>query len=490
MAEYWTNHLNNYLSPKVDSPSKLSGPGNYYAQGDDIEFDSFFSLRSLSKSVCIVYKSNFSLLNLESTSFRIGYESWIVFEECKIEDIKITHLTLQSLTFKACKIGNIEIQDCKPLSIFKLIGENEIKNIKITNSAISQFEIVEGKSLDHIYLSNNVIMSISIKDSLLNKLECFENNRLDDLTIKNCKFEKFFFQENCVNDILSLGKCSGGVLEFNRCKFSVDTIDVNNCSMALNFHKTQAYVKLRFRIKKSESCKMSLNRCYFSEEVSFIGAFEYKEKNFFINDSVFKDLVLFDDDNAKCLVISASLFQKGLLLPIPKINKVSEIDSSVWCILKNQSLSRNDNIKALEFRKNELTAYTNELRIKRTHFQERLVLFFNKVSNNHGINWFLGILFTVFIWLFFYSIFVMSKDNFHGLFHSNSTFLLTDRYFWSDAVSFLWIPQGVSDLSNGLKEHHSWISEFLMTISFVLGKIFIAYGVFQTISAFRRHGKA
>jgi hypothetical protein len=515
MAQYWAENSDGGYSESVDSISELikySRAKRFYAQGVDIDLLPFLNLGTFQIVECIIYRSDLNHIVLQSSGNQTGYRHQIVFKDCKVKDFKLIDVTLPTLRFSNCEIADIQINDsksiidlefkgknnienieiinCKGINKIEFSGSNDIKNLIIKDCPITYFIVEDAKLLENIKITNSNISEIKIKSSFLGDFECIENLGLNLLSINASKFNKLFFQEINLYVRVSIEKCTSGILEFSRCNFTGMNLNVTDCSIKLNFQKIQVYKNLIFRIGNSQTTEVKINRSYFSDEVSFLGQFSVKDKNLFITDTVFRDLVLFDDDTAKSLVIKETLFQKGLMLPIPKTNRMTEIDSSVWCILKNQALSRNENINAIEYRKNELTSYTNELKINGTHFQERLVLLFNKISNDHGINWFRGVLFTVITWLLFYSIFVMSKDNFYGLFHRGGTFLLTDSHFWSDAISFLWLPQGVSDLSNGLKEHHPGIFSIIMAISFVFGKIFIAYGAFQTISAFRRHGKA
>jgi hypothetical protein len=493
MAKYWAKYSTNTFSNEEDSisaiPSFLSAK-TLYAQGEDIDFDNIFAVGHQNIIECIIYKSDITNVSLQASNHRTGYTHKIVFEECKIKEVRLINLSFRSLSFINCNVENIDIRHSTSLHNLELNGNNEIKSLIINECVITQFAIKDAKLIENVKITDGKIINFQISNSKLTDFECFRIKTFSNPSIYKCVFNKISFQENDLHGSLYLDNCLGGKLEFKLCEFHLDNIYIPNCSMRLDFNKVRVYPKVIFNINQSQKSKIYFNRCYFSNEVLFLGQIANNEKNLYISDTVFRDLVLFDDDNAKSLVIKETLFQKGLMLPIPEIHRITEIDSSVWCILKNQTICRNENINAIEYRKNELTSYTHELKINGTHFQERLVLFFNKISNNHGINWGLGIFFTVFFWLLFYSIFVMSKDNFYGLFHRGSIFLLTDSHYWSDAISFLWIPQGLADLANGLKENHSGLNEVIMTISFFLGKIFIAYGVFQTISAFRRHGKA
>jgi hypothetical protein len=339
-------------------------------------------------------------------------------------------------------------------------------------------------------IENSPIENIIINNSSIGTFRCNNNLLLIDFSIKNCEFKSISFHESTIHGKLSMSECKHGEILFKLCEIKVKEVSLTNSSIELLFQKIRSYVKPIFRFNGSQKSKISLERCYFSEEVLFQGQQSDNERNLFITYTVFKDLVLFDDDHCKCLVVKECLFQNGLLLPIVNINKPIEVSSSVWCILKNQAVSRNENISALEYRTKELISYSKELKDKKIKCQERIVLFLNRCSNYHGIDWGRGLLFTLGSWIIFYALFTLSKDDFYCLIHTNCKFALFDSNYMADALNYLWIPEGLNDLSNALIANHSLISSISMILFFVLGKILIAYGAFQTISAFRRHGKA
>jgi uncharacterized membrane protein YecN with MAPEG domain/uncharacterized protein YjbI with pentapeptide repeats len=493
MAEYWAKLSTGNLSEHFKNIGMIDTVSNigdtFYAQGDDIDFKEFFSINLVKVANCIVYKSTLKECNLQNYGHRTGFSNHIIFEECQIVNLKITDLTLSTISFIKCVVDNIEIRDCREIDVLNIDKSTSVNKIFIGDNLIYNLHITEVKSINNITIKEGQIHNILIRDSLLGIFTCEDNRNLSDLSLSGCNFDRITFHNTHFEQQLSILDCKKGHLEFNLCEFKCKNVIVERNSVELLFYKVRSYVKTIFRFSENQESKVYFERCYFQEEVLFQGQMAQKEKNLLISDTVFKDLVLFDDDNAKCLEIKETLFQKGLLLPIPKFVKIHEIHSSVWCMLKNQAISRNDNIIALKYRKNELNSYLKELSYRNKQIQEKIVLTFNWISNNHGIDWIRGVVFTTLSWILFYSIFVMSKDGFNGFTNGKSVFLLTNAEFWSNAIDYLWIPQGLKDLSEGLKTNNVWWINITMGLSFILGKVFIAYGVFQTISAFRRHGK-
>ena len=108
------------------------------------------------------------------------------------------------------------------------------------------------------------------------------------------------------------------------------------------------------------------------------------------------------------------------------------------------------------------------------------MIILNYISNNFGRSWIQGCLFTIIIAFITASILQYKADHiFFTLdWHEWMEYL---PIFWNDVLSYMWLP----DMLNlDLKE---W-EKSSITI-YILGKILIGFGIYQTISAFRKHGK-
>lgn len=103
--------------------------------------------------------------------------------------------------------------------------------------------------------------------------------------------------------------------------------------------------------------------------------------------------------------------------------------------------------------------------------QDKILLFFNYLSNNNGTSWLRGIIFTLVVTFIFYTGYI----NLVGLGKSNQFF---ENYIFY-LTSF---PK--MELDNITFQETAGIS-LLIWIS----KIFIGYGIYQTIAAFRKYGK-
>lgn len=110
---------------------------------------------------------------------------------------------------------------------------------------------------------------------------------------------------------------------------------------------------------------------------------------------------------------------------------------------------------------------------------EKILLWFNKNSNNFGTNWFIGVNFTTLVALITYVVIT--------LFSSNVTLQLNAEgvgNFLKALVDVLNLTDW-NDMTILGKKLNNW-----QYVTLFIGRIFIAYGIYQTVQAFRKYGKS
>lgn len=144
-----------------------------------------------------------------------------------------------------------------------------------------------------------------------------------------------------------------------------------------------------------------------------------------------------------------------------------------------------DTIRALEYQAREVESHFKDLKLRGVYNETRLNLCLNRLSNNFGRSWGQGVLFTVIVgFVFFYLVILVSPDyQFTLEFHTSIRmgiaflkFLNPIRFFDAEAL-FQNNGKPLLQLSFG-----SYIFDFL-------GRVTVAYGIYQTIQAFRRYGR-
>lgn len=148
-----------------------------------------------------------------------------------------------------------------------------------------------------------------------------------------------------------------------------------------------------------------------------------------------------------------------------------------------------DTVRALEYQSREIAAHYQTLwwfNRQRPWFNfTKLNLWLNWISNNYGRDWVLGGLFTIGVGLLFYTLLLISTDRYQfGIPHID----------WSLLPGFLKFmnPIRFFDLELLFTNDDKFSSLRFSPWSYLwdfLGRIFLAYGFYQTIQAFRRYGR-
>ena len=193
-------------------------------------------------------------------------------------------------------------------------------------------------------------------------------------------------------------------------------------------------------------------------------------------------------------------------------------------IIKSYFYSQNNRIEALEFSKKEMLVYEKEVKSLST---DKILLLANKFSNNYGTNWVKGLLFTMLTGFITYStilyieekvnstysillicvlfVVIMSKtENIKEILQKvffvffcclyviilcscNTPFAINWELFIEHYLKVL----NIIDLKPFEKEENSIFNLSGLSYLFLfIGRIFIGYGYYQTIQAFRKFGKS
>lgn len=405
------------------------------------------------------------------------------------EAIQHINLTINELNFEnnhtinlnKCDFSQFDVVDYPDShfcfnSLFHKMGIFEHKNKEITipyilNCSESIFPSVE---FDSIQLMKNINFSYSIFN--------------EEVQIRGCVFN---------THIQSIGAIYRKGLTFQGNKLLSDAIDFNmrNCSIKGRF----SFINNQFNNLILDLKRVNLIDC----EVKFYGCFnEIKLNEAITNISTIiiieyaeihklsislstikgklyilsKYILNFDANNA---IVEGSLFVSDRSI----IKSVS--DRYTARLLKHESIKMNDVITSNHFKMLEMQKYQIELkntkreRNRCEYYNEISILKLNSLSNQHGQYWWQGVLFTFAVASIFYFLFALKTKqvDFYLDFSCNSFRQL--GLYWKEVLRYLWLP----DIS-GIKEIESG---FCSTFIYMLGKIFIAYGIYQTISAFRKY---
>lgn len=470
----------------------------------------------------------FSNLNLKADNKPISIRglasSWITFSNCNFGSCDLEFLNLNQPELR------VEFENC-------FFGGN----IKITNCIVDQFTFLNTQALkslnvekgltDNTKLEMNFFQFSNSSNIVAPEIETnffFNKCRIDKFDFKNIKHKggKFRFINNTI-----------GILDS-----ATPHITFNNSTISNSFFGHNTFKKHTFFY----NCKFNSNKKYLESTGSphkhtlfyknvfakvdfsltdFINEFEFNECDFksttwfekcenLLNSNLkfiaceFSGFSLFNKSNFnkltidRCTFLKSSSFteteynsiklhevkfEKGAYFEDVKINALEDKkkfkkitasdDAKSWRKTVRsikQELQKTDNkIDYNRFRTYELSAYYRELKFLK-NFGDKFILGLTILFTGYNYNWFRALLVTILIGMAFYS----------GLYYIEFYKITTPQNvnnFTSGAFRFFLVTDFFSPflerkyLSNG----YSW------TI-FVLGKIVIAFGIYEMIQAFRK----
>lgn len=487
------SHMRAYLTSEV----KLIG-----AEGEDLPFE---DLIALGQKECIFIGVRLNSINFKNVDVRTDRKTW-TFVNCYLDNVVFDSVLFNKLDFDNCTINYFKVENSQFVyGLYfknKTCIENELNILDLRPYSSNITLSFTQTQIKRAFIVNSSFTHFETESLESGRFELNDCKALREIKIKDCTNVGFHFYGSKSFQKFQVDNVHKSNILIDFCELETAFFELTNSSTEFMFRSLFSKEKLRFDLSNSCESYFLFIDGYATEEVVFEGNCFKNKRNLEINNSVFKELVRFNGNNGKSLVITNTLFQKGIFLPIStyKIyswwkfkknkdlnNQIKLIHSSVWCTLKNQSLARNDNISALEFKRYEMNSYSKELNNTEGRSQEKFVLWLNNWSNKHGLIWGRGLAFTVIVWLFFFAFFYTLSHR--GFDFPKVQIDLCKSKFWVDAFKFLWIPNGIDLLTDTIKFNYNFFYSLIIAFFFIFGKIFIGYGIFQTISAFRKHGQ-
>jgi len=257
------------------------------------------------------------------------------------------------------------------------------------------------------------------------------------------------------------------------------------------FHSSVNLSTVDFETTISSKHDLSFYRTIFKKDVSFFMTHFHNTANF--RSAIFHEGL--DINYAEFTNIDLSNIEmKGdaMLINYHTAIFLQVNNRETGLYLKQHALKMQDSVNVLYFKKLEMEAYRKTLltrppemeipaikrKINNIKIQsDLLILWLSKWSNSYGNSFLLGILFTLTVWFIFFSWFIVMRD---GI---GSTFIWTDKRYLYEAVNYIWLFNGIGGLS--VNNSVTWGCIF----PFFIGKIFITFGIYQTIVAFRKYSK-
>lgn len=404
------------------------------------------------------------VLNLSQCNFCFDLDLYELFFSLKESNYIFSHLSFKNSDFQnpvnlflsnqQSIDFNLDFYKCHFLDTFEFRGVELCENLSFVdtifekNVEFSELVFKKGLRLSgasfhanltfaHLELNNRSIFFTKIDDRTK-----FEGNLyFFNVVFNDARFWDFIF----LHDVFFQNTIFNCPAQFNNSKFLGKTVLKSIETIGLTEFKNKVY------FDNAEINDLNLINIVFDKVVSF-------------NYATIKNISI---ENVHCY---------GFPLSLVGTNIGNVTNEGTARFLKSEAMKSNDPFLIADLNTKEMNMHYKKLRWRnRTEFFDKIILFFNKYSTNFGERWQQGVGFILLSWALSFSSMIMLRD---GI---GSTFIWFDKQYLKEALEFLWLFGSLKVLgdSYGLPE----------ILIFILGKIFIVYGVYQTIAAFRKYGR-
>ena len=409
---------------------------------------------------------------------------WLRFDNCIFEEISLYDITnIRRIIFHNCTFNNINLTRCeieeiqfsfikymKNLSI--LYGRFDTIRIDSNNLPInSNIEIDETAIFQLLDCSNLYIKEGQFtlgtrykpEDSKINFRSDFDNSKIDIINFSSCIFgntssfknleinKPSFFIDCAFKKVLFQGSNMGNNAFFKNCTFEFNS-NFKDCK---DLTSITEFISCSFNgyshLNNSKFNHLVIQQCTFEKKLS-LDLVEVNTIKLYQN--TFEDCVYFDNI---------------------KINKIEDCDIKTIRTIKQELQKAENRIDFNRFRNYELIAHYKELSFK-NNFKDKFILGATKLSSNFG-SWTWAFWFTVLSGLLCYSIlYRIENSSIYNPEKINEFFVGAFRFFL------------VTDFHNPMREESpkAYLTSGWSWLIFILGKIFIAFGIYEMIQSFRK----
>lgn len=416
------------------------------------------------------------------------FDCEVVFTNCNLDEISfkntklIKNLTLQGKdknnksTLKSFKFHyDKEYSEAEPKP--KLSTNFFISNLIILNNLLIQnvehiegkFEFIEnelgGKGIDLITFDNSKFYNAYFSDNKFKDKTIFNNTwfeynseylKSSQTVYQHTEFYNNTFSKISFSNSNFIGKC-----DFDKCDF-LSTTWFEKCKNLEN--SKLKFVACEFKgfslFNDSKINFLDIDRCTFLKSSSFTDTEFNKMKLYEVK---FGGGAYFDEMRINKVLDKSYLKDKSEILEWKRTLRAIK-----------QELQKTENkIDFNTYRNYELSAHYEELNLF-TNFKDTSILWATKWSSNFG-NWFWSLSFTLLSGLFWYTILYRIENS--GTFNCekiNEFFVGAFRFFL------------VTDFYNPLENDRTYLDNGWSWLIFILGKIFIAFGIYEMIQSFRK----
>lgn len=438
----------------------ISGNGLFFDE------ESFQFISNLNFHNCVFKGLYLEFEDINLPNFKLG------FFDCKFElSLKISDCNFERLGFRDIKSSkSITISGDYRDFFFRNNGfEEKRENILACNISLSNMIVSQKFELDYL---NHIEGEFNFHNNEITVIKSNEIIKFNNSTFNNVKFiDSKFLSETSFKEIEIRRECKFEECEFDKVNFSNLIIGKLNF-IGCKFFKTSVFHYIDGNI----SSNIDFESCLFEKYIQFNGT---NSSSFGMDNVEFKKNVSFQETKFNEFSIDRTIFEKGALFDEIQIKNIHNCDRRTIRILKRELANSQNQIDYLRFKAYELNAYKKEIDKNKLSWKDSLILYFNESSNNFGLDWTKGISF-IFQWSFaFYMLYLIT---FAIVNKTNKNFPQSIEEF---SVLYLKFINPLSFLKSPIEDAENY---FFPLLFLLLGKIFVSYGIYQTIQAFRKFG--
>jgi len=441
----------------------ISNKGNFSI--DDSTIERLFDI----SHACI--NGNVSIRNNSKINAKVRFENLtsgsIVFTESNFKkDIHIWAGNIGSLTFNDGIFDDDLSIIAVPISSYlTVIGTDFKKSISFTIQDDTNNKV---GSLNKVYIQSDKFGEQFIING--------GNSQIEELTIDTSKQLE-------------------GDLYFNSCDILLAKLSGNNYKSNIVFNHS-CFNKLNFDFFNNYSTLSLISVKAFNPDSEFNIAHSNIGKTHFFNTflNTFDKIGIYNSVLTEIIVANVKWFDDKKLNPnISASSEEYTYKKEIYRQIKFALEKQGDKITSLSFKALEMSAFKNESFAKvKWHKKifgiDRFILWIGQ-TNNFGQNWLKPVLFAIGFTLLFYFLIVVGISN--KLSYSLNISIESIRLTWSELAHYRnIIPQlmnPTNTLSKILPENVE--VNFIVNLWDYLLKIFLAFFIFQVISAFRKYMK-
>nr|WP_315151795.1 hypothetical protein [uncultured Flavobacterium sp.] len=400
------------------------------------------------------------------------------FDTCAFEDLTFTSCDIKgsTLTILNANINYLSFRE----------NINDIHNIKRSNVKNGTIEI-NGGNINSIDIEN--INFEKGKLTIIN-FDSIENcsiirSTLNHVVISHCNFKSHFeyFGNKTVSRLDSAF--------FNHCTFNHSNFFETTFNSDTKFSNCKFLSETKFESLVSEIfSKIKFTDCEFFKSTTFNQSLIHQlsfEKNVFIGQISLQE-TYFD-----IIKIDRAIFEKGAFFDDIQIKKIDDCDRRTIRIIKQELQKAENKIDFSRFRVYEFNAYRKDIRKKLAEFKkdknrfrhrkrepiqlkrDLFILNISDIVSEYGTDWKRAIKFTLISGLFWFCILYRIENS--GTFNLEKI----NEFFVGGFRFFL-----VTDFFNPLENDRTYLANGWSWLIFILGKIFIAFGIYEMIQSFRK----